>query len=344
MRPKPSAVCHGQLKLLPLLFVLLTRVTAVDAQVGDISQVNYPGWIPSDRVSPTYTVTATYSPTQLLWTYQYTVANGSSAEQALQNLGLRFNGPSQSVDQPPGWRGLDFNPPAFIPGVSFGARLPDSYSGTTAEEPGAARIFPGQQLEGFVVTSAYPPGYARTYAQGFAPYPPAPAGFHEEANLPDDTTNTLRGFTLGPIRYTQVTTGGNRRPGADGFLGFMNLSVSNSILISPAPIALKFSLNGETVFRETLRVELNGVDVTAAFKPGPADGADLVGVFQIGSSPLQSGKNILLTSVEGNLLGSAHRATDADRITFYIDQARAQGERGSNALNNSPDPEPCTDC
>jgi hypothetical protein len=124
----------------------------------------------------------------------------------------------------------------------------------------------------------------------------------------------------------------------------MNLSVNNSVLISPAPIALKFSLNGETVFRETLRVELNGVDVTAAFKPGPPDGADLVGVFQIGSSPLKSGKNILLTSVEGILLGSTQRATDADRITFYIDQARAQGGRGSNALNNSPDPEPCDGC
>jgi hypothetical protein len=342
MRPNIFVRRCVRLGLVPLMLLACVRAPEIQAQVGDISQVNYPGWIPSDRVSPNYITTATYSSAQLNWTYQYTVANGSSAGQAIQNWWLRFNGPSQSISQPSGWYSLDFDPPAVLPGAFFGARLPDLYSGTTAEQPGAARIPPGQQLQGFLITSAYPPGYARTYAQGFAPYPPAPPDFSEEANLPDDTTNSQRSFVLGPIHYTKVQTGGNRKPGADGFLGFMNLSVSNSVLISPAPIAIKFSLNGETVFRETLHVELNGVDVTGAFKPGPSDGADLVGVFQTGSSPLKSGKNILLTSVEGLQLGSAQRATDADRITFYIDQTRAKG--GSNALDNSPDPEPCTGC
>jgi hypothetical protein len=316
-----------------LLFVLVARVTGVDAQVGDISQVNYPGWIPSDRVSPKYTVTVTYSPARLLWTYRYAVANGSSAEQALQDLWLRFNGPSRSVSQPPGWRGIDFNPPAVLPGVSFGARLPHSYSGKTAKEPGAARIFPGQQLEGFVITSAYPPGYARTYAQGFAAYPVPTAGpYDDDTNTPDDTTNAQRGFVLGPIRYNQMTAGGNRRPGIDGFLGFMNMNVTGSVFRNPAPIALKFSLNGETVFRETLHITLNGVDVTTAFLPGPSGGAYLVGVFTVGSTPLRVGKNVLQTSVEGLKTGTNQRATDVDRMTFTVDPTVKSGPAVENVI------------
>jgi hypothetical protein len=303
------------------LFVAVLCVSCVHAQVGDISQVRYPGWVPSDQVVPSYGVTATYDATQSLWTYHVTVGNGAGAQQGLQGLRLRFNGPPRSVAAPTGWYSLTFPPPAALPGASFGARLPDVYSGTTAEEPGAARILPGQQLGGFSVTSAYPPGYARTYAQGFAAYPLAPAGSAgEDFNLPDDTTNAQRGFVLGPIRYTQVTTGGNRHPGIDGFLGFMNLNVRGSVVRSPALIALRFSLNGESVFRETLHVTLNGTDVTSAFKPGPPDGAHLVGVFALGTSPLQAGKNVLQTSVEGLEMGTSQRATDVDKLTFTVDQ------------------------
>jgi hypothetical protein len=34
--------------------------------------------------------------------------------------------------------------------------LPDVYSGTTAEEPGAARILAGQSLGGFAITRGKP--------------------------------------------------------------------------------------------------------------------------------------------------------------------------------------------
>jgi hypothetical protein len=314
-----------------LLCAALAGPGCAAAQVGDISQVSYPGWVPADRVLAGYTVTASYNTAQALWTYAYTVSNGAGAQQALQSLRLRFNGPAQTVGQPSGWYNLTFPPPVPLPGAFFGARLPDVYSGTTAEQPGAARIPPGQGLPGFSITSAYPPGYARTYAQGFAAYPPAPAGSTEEDfNLPADTTNAQRSFVLGPIRYTQVTTGGNRRPGVDGFLGFMNLNVSGSVVRTPAPIALKFSLNGETVFRETLHIILNGSDVTAAFKPGPSDGADLVGVFALNVSPLQLGKNVLQTSVEGLKMGTSQRAADVDKITFTVDPNASSGP----ALNN----------
>lgn len=110
----------------------------------------------------------------------------------------------------------------------------------------------------------------------------------------------------------------------------MNLNVTGSGVRTPAPIALKFSLNGETVFRETLQVKLNGTLVTSAFAPGPADRADLVGVFSVGSSPLKSGKTVLETSVEGLKQGTTQRATDVDKITFTVDPNAS----GGAALNN----------
>jgi hypothetical protein len=137
---------------------------------------------------------------------------------------------------------------------------------------------------------------------------------------------------LGPTRYTQVTTGGNRLPGVDGFLGFMNLNVTGSVVRTPAPIALKFSLNGETVFRETLHITLNGTAVTASFKPDPSDGADLVGVFALNASPLQLGKNVLQTSVEGLKMGTTQRAADVDKITFTVDPNASSGPAVNNII------------
>ncbi|HET9986103.1 MAG TPA: hypothetical protein VFQ38_21055 [Longimicrobiales bacterium] len=69
----------------------------------------------------------------------------------------------------------------------------------------------------------------------------------------------------------------------------MKLSESGSIARDPPPIALKSSLNGEPVFRETLEITLDGTNVTAWFRPGATGGADLVGVFALGSSPPMSG-------------------------------------------------------
>lgn len=79
-----------------------------------------------------------------------------------------------------------------------------------------------------------------------------------------------------------------------------------------------------------------GVDVTAAYLPSPADGADLVGVFELISSPLQQGKNMLLTSIDG-LTASGQRAKDTDRITFTVEPDRLEP---SNSLENHPEPEP----
>ena len=324
--------------LAALLSVAWAR--ALPGQVGDVSGVTYPGWIPSDRVVPSITATAAYEAAGSGWRYTYVLANGASAQQAILGHLMRFNAPgTASLTVPNGWDAFRSLPGTGISGADFGATLPEVV-GTSPNGPAPAQIPPGQSLAGFGIVSAYPPGYARTYTKGFAPVPYLPDDWDETSGgVPADTINSQRRFTLGPIRYTQVVTGGNRRPGVDGFLGFMNLSTSGSNVIDPAPIALKFSLNGETVFRETFQATLNGVNVTSAFKPGPSDGADLVAVFRVGSSPLMAGKNVLLTSVEGLKAGTTQRATDTDRITFTLN-GNASPTFTSNSLNNIPFPDP----
>lgn len=291
------------------------------AQVGDISGVYYPGWIPSDRVVPEIRAASVYDSITQLWTYSYTLANGATAEQDILNFGLRYNGGTASITSPPGWWDMASSPAVPVPGAFFSGDLPDSSAYLWGPSP--AQIPPGQSLADFQIVSPYPPGYARTYVQGFAPVPAEitdpniPEG--AELGVPNDTTNSQRGWTLGPTRYTQVLTPGTTDVvNANGFLGFMSLRLIGSELLDPAPIALEFALNGETVYRETLRVLLNGVDVTAAFHPGPADGADFVGVFRVGSSPLLPGPNELITTVEGLLPGTTERATDTDVISFTV--------------------------
>ena len=99
--------------------------------------------------------------------------------------------------------------------------------------------------------------------QGYAPVPYLPDDFGEDTNLPDDTTNAQRSTSVGPTRYTIVLSDGNRRPAVDGFLAFMNVQTSGSVLRDPAVLALKFAINGETVARETFHATLNGADVTS---------------------------------------------------------------------------------
>jgi hypothetical protein len=97
----------------------------------------------------------------------------------------------------------------------------------------------------------------------------------------------------------------------------MNLFWGDTVS-SPVPIALKFSLHGETIFRETLRVKVNGVDVTSYFFPDPTGNADVVGVLAVGSSPLRAGANDIETRIEGILPGTATRTFDRDYFPFTV--------------------------
>lgn len=305
-----------------LVALSFSWVAAAQAQVGDISNVTYPGWIPSDRVAPVLTTLVSYDGGSQQWRYEYRIANDAGAEQPIVSLGLRFNGEAASVVTPAGWWGAVFvGSSAGIPGASFAADYPETFATTPqgdAPAQPAAAIAAGAQLGGFVVMSAYPPGEARTYVQGYAAVPYLPEDFVDPTVAPDDTTNAQRGWSIGPTRYTMILSDGNRRPAVDGFLAFMNVAPSGSVLRAPAPLAIKLAINGETVNRASFTAVLNGVDVTNQFHAGPADGADLTALFEIGGSPLVMGKNVLITSIDGTVPGTTRSATDTDRIVFTV--------------------------
>jgi hypothetical protein len=312
----------------------LLLASAADAQVGDYSWVTYPGWIPSDRVVPRVTVTHPYDSVSRRYTYQYTMGNDASAQQAILELGLLFSLPVSQVRAAAGWEGFAFSQTGnyAMPGVDFFATPGDEY-GESPNGPAPAQIEPGQSLSGFSYASEYPPGLVRAYARGFAPIPFLPDDFDDATLLvPDDTTDAQRIWLLGPYRYTQVISEGTtttcegippplppqcETSGANGFLGWMNLFWGDTVT-SPLPIALKFSLHGETVFTETLSVKLNGVDVTSYFFPDPTGGASVVGVLSLGSSPLREGENRIVTRIEGILPGTSTRTHDWDEFPFTV--------------------------
>jgi hypothetical protein len=310
-----------------LLTILSSRVAL--AQVGNISNVNYPGWIPADRAAPLVYWWVDYDAQSGRYTYTYTMNNRASAEQAVIDWDLDFNAPAVSVARPSGWTKATLAPPGPRAGVLFSALLPNIPPDPSGSPngPAAAQIPPGGQLEGFVITSLYPPGYARTYVKGFAPtpYPPASADTVAEFYTPDDTTDSQRGWLIGPWRWERVITpgGGGESAAVDNFVGFMSLDTAGTSLETPAIIALKFSLGGETVDRNSLRVTLNGVNVTQEFHPGPSDGADIVGVFARFHSPVTTdAPNVLVVTVDGIDPATGQGATDTDRAVFTLTDSR----------------------
>lgn len=304
-----------------LILAVVMAPLSLRAQVGDISDVNYPGWIPSDRVAPEIDLAATFDTTTQRWTYDLTLGNGADATQEILEFQLQFAVPAAgplTSSSPSGWRQMMFSAQGAIPGARFRANQ-SAPATENPPPPAAAQIPPNDSLSGFTMESEYPPGYARAYVQGYAGFREAEDLGYDDYTVPHDTTNSQRRWTLAPTLYPEVLTTGDETEPTDGFLGFMSLRATCSVMLDPAPVALELPVNGETVFPETLLVTLNGVDVTDRFHPGTADGADLVAVFRLGSSPLQEGTNVLLTNVQGVIPGTSQTGTDTDAIEFTVD-------------------------
>lgn len=291
---------------------------ALQGQVGDISGVTYPGWIPSDGVDPGVTATVTFDEATGEWQYGWTVANGPDAAQDIIRFWLAFQAPPDpsavALSAPTGWWAGLFSG-GGIPGAAFAGVREDEVGDVWPPAP--AQIAPGASLGGFAMTSAYPPGEARTYVQGYAPIPFLPDGFDAETGVPHDTTNSQRGWSAGPTRYGAVLSfGRGQRSDVNEFIGFLNLD-DGIVRHDPAPIAIKL---GPSVDPATFHAELNRVDVTGAFHRGTAGGADLVGYFTVGGSPLVFGRNVLLVTVDGLVPGTTRTQTDRDRITFTVER------------------------
>jgi hypothetical protein len=297
------------------LFVLVLAAAAATAQV--IVPVT-----PANQLSVAVSTTVTFNPASGLYTYVYTLTNAAASQQAAWLFAIQFNGSGDSPSGPAGWT---FAPHDDRPIVSWAATetgpLPPDYVDDGNVPPSVYTIAPGASLSGFQLVSPNPPGNVPFFVQGETKLPQAavdvgdfPLEGEEVLDFADDS---ITGVTVGPVPVdpAQIFTGG-RRPAVDTFLVFVNL-VNGDTKMAPVGIVIRFGINGETVDEPTFHATLNGVDVTASFGPGSQPG-ELVGVFDRGTSPLQTGRNVLITSVDGVVPGTTRTATDVDRVTFTI--------------------------
>lgn len=309
------------------LFVesVLAQITPADT-VG----TNYPGWQSADKVAPRISVDVSFDSLRGLWIYRYTVANDTSARQAISSIDFGVDplaAPSDplTASGPQGWKGwvFPYSVDTYRSGVTFFARFADDSLGPESGPP-PARINPGDSLSGFVVTSPFPPGYARSYVQGYVQVPPLDdAG---DVYPPADTTNSQRGITIFPNQLLLASTASLDGSKATGVVGLLDAAVpapAGKVLqgVKPrgaVPVAIRLAPRGGHIDRRTFRATLNGVDVSRAFHGARRGGVDLAAVFVLGKSPLVAGENRLVARVEGDAPGGRRRVTDTAELRFTV--------------------------
>ncbi len=304
----------------PYIFYFFCTVLSLGAQPWPVMGQVIVGCEPANLLSATVDADVTFDSSSGLYTYAYRVSNAITSLQEIDYFALEFHGEiiDASVTSPRGWT---FGTHLDRPIVSWGATeigpLPPDFVDDGNVVPSPFQIKPGQTLSGFSFRSPNPPGPAQFFAQGFTKLPQVVGDAGElDCEILDFTENSFTGFTSAPTPITGESFPGGRRPGVDGFLVFLNIT-DDDTLTAPVAIVIKFSLNGETVDRSTFRATLNGVDVTNAFVAGGRQG-DLTAVFDLGSSPLQLGRNVLITTVDGIVPDSGRTASDVDRLTFFV--------------------------
>jgi len=276
---------------------------------------------PGNLLSATASASVSFDPASGLYTYRYTLSNAASSQQKIWLFALQFTGRLVNPQSPSGWTFLEHDD---RPIVSWAAteigELPPDYIDDGNLPPNPYTVAQGASLVGFSFQSPDPPANVPFFAQGETKLPEVgedDSDFPYEELVHDFTQDSFNGSTVGPtpIDETQFFTGG-RRPAVDSFLVFLNLSDGDA-RPAPAAIVVKLGIGGETVDPTTFRARLNGTDVTSSFVPNGQPG-ELVGLFDLGSSPLAAGRNVLLTSVEGLVPGTTRTASDVDRVTFTV--------------------------
>lgn len=272
-----------------------------------------------NEVEPSVRVTVSLDTATGDFLYRYTLANGPGARQRIESFELELAVTPSGMAAPKDW---DFSFDRSTPVAGWWAAGPTDPAWTPINDmdiPSTlSEIAPGDSLTGFDLLSPCAfDGAVAYYVRGYN---------HLAVRPPDDTASwvrvpewrndAVRGTALGPGDCGTVRDWGNRRPGVDGFVGLANFAGGAALPAGPVAIQLRFARDGEQVDRRTLRVELNRVDVTAAFRTNSI--GDAVALFPPGAAPLVSGRNVLLVSVDGIVPGTGRTATDADRFTFTI--------------------------
>jgi len=277
---------------------------------------------PSNLVLVSVDAQVVFDSVSNLYTYTYRVSSSAASPQEVWFFAVRFSGSVVNPAAPPGWSGFVHRD---RPIVSWAAtdigQLPPDFVDDGNVVPSPFQIKPGQTLDGFSFQSPDPPGGNQFFAEGFTKIPAVTEDVGElpqqGAEVQDFTVSSFSGVTVSPTPVSSTPFAGGRRPAVDTFLVFVNIADGDT-RPAPAAIVVKFAPNGETVDRSTFRATLNRVDVTAAFVPTSGGSGDLVAIFDLGSSPLQTGRNVLLTTVEGIVPDTTRTAPDVDRLTFIV--------------------------
>lgn len=277
---------------------------------------------PGDQLSATVSANVSFDSAVGLYTYSYTLTNAASSQQAIWLFALQFTGGVVNPNSPSGWTLVEHDD---RPLVSWAATetgpLPPDFVDDGNLPPSPFTIAPGTALATFRFQSPDPPANVPFFAQGDTKLPQVTGDLsdlpQEGAEVPDFTQDSFTGTTVGPVPLdeTQFFSGG-RRPAVDGFLVFLNM-VDGDTRTAPVAVVIKFGIGGETVDSATFHATLNGTEVTPSFVSNGRPG-ELVGIFDLGSSPLAIGRNVLLTSVAGTVPGTTRSATDVDRLTFTV--------------------------
>lgn len=286
------------------------------------SAAQLPSWYPArNQVAPSVQLgSVEIEPASGEFVYRYSVANGTAAAQRISTVYLDLGVPPTGGAAPADWEFV-FDPSATtVAWMAFGTIDPAWTEAHELDAPSfLSEIAPGSSRNGFLLrSSCASSGPVTYYVRGYnhTPVPPHDTATDEVAAVPGWREDAVTGTVAGPGDCDVVRTWGNRRPAVDGFLGVVNLGEGDLVAAGPLTVQLRFSRSGEQVSRSTFRAELNGADVSSLFRANPR--GDLVAVFPAGHAAVAAGRNVLLTSVDGIVPGTARTATDADRLVFTV--------------------------
>ena len=274
-----------------------------------------------NQVSVAVTPEVTYDINTGLFTYSYSLASMSNSAQNVAGYFVPLRGATATnLRAPRGWSAtvnLEGSRIHWCACEEEGIVIPPNYVDDGRDLPSMYDIKPGQKLAGFSFQSPDPPSSGEFFAMGWVPIPIEGVDFPPgqqpvQPNFPD---NLFKGQTQTPAR-TEIQFPGGRRPAVDNFLVFLTIK-DNDVRQAAVLVDIAFGVTGESVDQNTFNAQLNNVDVTAQFTVMANNRRRAY--FQLGaSSPLQLGRNVITTTVDGTVPGATRSAKDSDRVVFLV--------------------------
>ena len=275
-----------------------------------------------NKLAATAAATVTYDSNTGLFTYTYVLTSGPQSLQEIESFYVPLRGTTVvNLRAPAGWIALlkatDDGMVVWCACAPEGIVVPPDFVDYGQLVPSIYQVKPGQSLGGFSFQSPDPPTTGTFYAAGFAQLPMEGVDFPPgmSPDVPTFPNDVFAGQSYSPLRVESTFLGG-RRPAVDAFVTFLTLKDGDS-KVAPVLVDIVFGPNGGTVYADTFRAALNGVDITGQFLA--TSSTRRRAYLQLGSgSALKSGVNVLITSVDGMVPGATRTATDTDRLKFLI--------------------------